>query len=164
MNGWKAAWGEAGRGTRRNFTTLRSLQWRPVWGGGTGATGRTEEPAVGCSSTGRSVGRTQAWEDAGAVSVGLRSALPGLGLRLRLSPGPRPPARWRPRPISPPKPRANPGPALAHLPLPLQHPGLHPARAWQSRGPVRSADSRGAGLLGRGWAASECEGRRSLPT
>lgn len=162
MNWWKAGWGEAGRGARRNFTTLRSLQWRRS---GEEEPGRLREPgAAGCSSTGRSVGRTLAWEDAGAVSVSLRSALPGLGLRLRLSPGPRRPARWRPRPISPPKPRANPGPALAHLPLPLQHPGLHPARAWQSRGPVRSADSRGAGLLGRGWAASECEGRRSLPT
>lgn len=33
MNGWEAAWMEAGRGDAKNFRRLRSPQWRPVRGG-----------------------------------------------------------------------------------------------------------------------------------
>ena len=84
MNGWKAAWGEAGRGARSNFTTLRSLQWRPVWGGGTGATGRTWSRWV-------LLDRQVCWSDA---DLGRR------GRRLRGSPQRAPGPRPAPPPFS----------------------------------------------------------------
>ena len=109
MNGWKAAWVEAGRGDAKNFRRLRSPQWRAVWGGRNRGDWESLGP-LGAPRQAGAAGRTLAWEDGGAVSADPRRALLGLGLRLRLSLGPRPPSRWRPRPVSLPKPRAKPGP------------------------------------------------------
>ena len=134
MNGWKAAWVEAGRGDAKNFRRLRSPQWRPVWGGRNRGDWENLGP-LGAPPQAGAAGRTLAWEDGGAVSADPRRALLGLCLRLRLSLGPRPPSGWRPRPVSLPKPRANPGPALAHLTLHQRHRRLHPARAPQLGGP-----------------------------
>lgn len=125
---------------------------------------RVREPgAVGCSQTGRRSGS----------DAGLRERRRRLRGSPQRPPGPRPApppssqtrplAHWRPRPVSHRKPRANPGPALAHLTLHRQHHCLHPARAWQPGGCVRSADSRGAGPPGRGGAAEWRTGGGSPP-
>lgn len=89
MNGRKTSWVEAGRwGAWRNLARLRPLPWRPDWEEGMRANGRTrgreEVAATGAPPPAGAVGRTVAWEEAGAVSEGPAArcaSLPDSGLR-----------------------------------------------------------------------------------
>lgn len=160
MNGWKAAWVEAGRGDAKDFREAGVSAVAPRL--------RREEPGR-LGEQGRWVlldrqaqrgGRWQ--ENGGAVSADPRRALPGLCLRLRLSLR-TPAALTLEGPAGQPsEATSQPGPALAHLTLHQRRRGLH-------RREPRSSAGREIQLIhgGRGFSARagrrKSKGGRDLP-
>lgn len=149
----QSGWSREG-GAWRNFTRLRPPQWRPVLGGRKGGErtwGRGEGAAWGAPPLAGAVGRMQAWEWESALSLGSRSALPGLDLRL--APRSRLPHT------------GGPGQSAFRNQVAIQRmgpgsPDAPPAArrsvsvaSLQPSASARSADSRGAGPPGRGGAA-----------